>query len=187
MSNNLLSKGLIFFAGGLIGSIGTWILIKTKYEQTIEDKNEEIIFLRNRYSCTKNGDDINKGDQKEIEKPDDISVQKIRDKVQELGYINDQIMNERDDTKNMNRPYPIKPEETWEQDYPTITLTFYEKDNVLADEKDKIIKNIDELVGADFASHFGEYEDDCVYIRNDELEVYYEILKDNGSYHEVFR
>lgn len=30
----------------------------------------------------------------------------------------------------------------------------------------KIITNVDELVGEDFASHFGEYEDDSVFSCN---------------------
>jgi len=185
VKKSILSKGAIFLIGSVIGSVVTMVLTKAKYDRVIDDKNEEIAFLRDRYSITKNGEYINEGIKKGIEKADDLIVQQIRDKVQELGYINEQVMKERDDVNNMNKPYVIAPEETWEQDYPTISLTYYEKDGVLADERDKIIKNADELVGDDFVSHFGEYEDDCVYVRNDELKVYYEILKDSGSYSEV--
>ena len=76
----------------------------------------------------------------------------------------------------------IAPEESWEQDYPTITLTYYEGDGVLTDDHDKIITNADELVGPDFAQHFGEYEEDSVYVRNSKLKVHYEILRDYGAY-----
>lgn len=187
MRTDIMSKGLTFLAGGVIGSIVTWFAVKTKYEQTISDKNEEITFLRDRYSAKKNGEETIKNSHDEVEKPTEINVKEIRDKVQELGYINERSMSERNESKNMNKPYVIPPEETWEQDYPTISLTFYEKDRVLTDEKDKIIKNSSELVGDDFASHFGEYEDDCVYVRNDNLGVYYEILRDESAYSEVIR
>ena len=180
MYKDLLVKGMIFLAGGAIGSIVTWKLMKTKYEQTIEDKNEEIDFLRDRYSGSKAG----MGGQRIKEGLDEMSVQEIRDKVQELGYINDRIMKEKEEENRVTKPYVIAPEEFWEQDCPVITLTYYEEDEVLTDERDKIIDNADELVGEDFADHFGEYEDDAVHIRNEEMGVVYEILRDIGSYEE---
>lgn len=183
MNKDLLIKGMIFLAGGAIGSVVTWKLVKTKYEQIIADKTEENEFLRDRYSKNNNGV---KGLKDGIENPDKLTVQEIRDKVQELGYVNEQVMKEKEkemeDEENVEKPYVIAPEESWEQDYPTITLTYYEGDGVLADDNDKIIDNIDELVGEDFADHFGEYEDDSVYIRNDAFKIYYEILRDYGKY-----
>ena len=189
MNKDLLVKGMIFLAGGAIGSVVTWTLVKTKYEQTIEDKNEEILFLRDRYSNKK---DITVKDVVEAAVKEgmdvDISVQEIRDKVQELGYINEQVMKdkerEREDEEDMDRPEIIAPTESWEQDYPTLSLTYYEGDGVLANDDNEIIENVDELVGEDFADHFGEYEEDSVFVRNDKHGVYYEILRDYGCYSE---
>lgn len=193
MNKDLLVKGMIFLAGGAIGSVVTWKLVKTKYEQIIADKTEENEFLRDRYSKNKNiekaGEVLTEDLKDGIENPDELTVQEIRDKVQELGYINEQAMKEKEKEKeeadDMGGPEVIAPEETWEQDYPMITLTYYEGDGVLADERDRIIGNVDEMVGEDFASHFGEYEDDTVYIRNPNFKSYYEILRDYGSYSEV--
>ena len=189
MNKELLIKGMIFLAGGAIGSVITWKLVKTKYEQIIADKTEENEFLRDRYSNKK---DIILKDVVETAVKEgmdvDISVQEIRDKVQELGYINEQVMKdkerEKEDEEDMEGPCVIAPQESWEQEYPTITLTYYEGDGVLADDRNRIIDNIDELVGEDFADHFGEYEDDSVYIRNDAFKAYYEILRDYGKYSE---
>lgn len=191
---DLLFKGVVFLAGGIVGSVVTWKLVKTKYEQIA---NEEIESMREYYDNKKKklteenaheagkiiADGLNDG----LKNPDKLSVQEIRDKVQELGYINDEIMSKKKEEvkSDMKKPYVVAPEETWEQDYPTITLTYYEGDGVLADEHDKIIGNADELVGEDFASHFGEYEDDSVYIRNDDLQVYYEILRDFSCHTEI--
>ena len=193
MNKDLLIKGMIFLAGGAIGSVVTWKLVKTKYEQIIADKTEENEFLRDRYSENKKnkeaGETLIEGFEDDIENRDKLTVQEIRDKVQKLGYINEQVMKEKEKEKeeadDMGGPEVIAPEETWEQDYPMITLTYYEGDGVLADERDRIIGNVDELVGEDFASHFGEYEDDAIYIRNSSVKAYYEILRDYGSYCEV--
>ena len=186
MNKDLLIKGMIFLAGGAIGSVVTWTLVKTKYEQTIEDKNEEILFLRDRYSERKAGEHIVKGINDGIEDPEELSIQEIRAKVQGLGYINEQIMKdkEKEEEEDMDRPEIITPTESWEQDYPTLSLTYYEGDGVLANDDNEIIENVDELVGEDFADHFGEYEEDSVFVRNDKHGVYYEILRDYGCYSE---
>lgn len=191
MNKDLLIKGMIFLTGGAIGSVVTWKLVKTKYEQTIEDKNEEIVFLRDRYSESKAGkkagEHIVKGVVDGIEDPDELSIQEIRAKVQDLGYINEQVMKDKEkeeEDDDMDRPEIIAPTESWEQDYPTLSLTYYEGDGVLANDDNEIIENVDELVGEDFADHFGEYEEDSVFVRNDKHGVYYEILRDYGCYSE---
>lgn len=190
MNKDLITKILLFTTGAAVGSAVSWALIKTKYEKTIEDKNEEIEFLRDRYSTSKAGkkvgEKIEEGIEDGLNKPEELTVHDISEKVRELRY-NNESYNEEEDEDDMNGPVVIAPEESWEQDYPVISLTYYEGDDVLADEHNKIIRNVDELVGSDFAEHFGEYEDDSVFIRNDKNKVYYEILKDYGSYSECIR
>ena len=44
---------------------------------------------------------------------------------------------------------------------------------------------IEELIGKDSLNHFGEYEDDSVFVRNDRLRTDYEILADSRPYGEV--
>lgn len=182
MSKDILTKGLLFTVGAAIGSLVTWKLVKTKYEQIT---NEEIDSMKEYYE--------EKYSTKEDDKEEKLSVEEIRDKIQELRENNERVIaecesdeenKEEEDEEEVEKPYVIEPEEIWEQEYPTITLTYFEADDILADESNKIIKNIDELVGEDFADHFGEYEDDSVYVKNDRLQVYYEILRDTGSYSE---
>ena len=80
------------------------------------------------------------------------------------------------------KPYVITPEEFGElADYQTISLTYWH-DAVLTDDYDEIIDNPDDIVGEDFADHFGEYEDDSVFVRNDARKTDYEILLDNRDY-----
>lgn len=176
MSKDLLNKGMIFLAGGVIGSIATWKLVKTKSERRADDEIASMReYYRNKYKFKTKEVDT------EICKD---SVEKLNEKVQQLGYKTDKDDMETEDEEDMGRPYVIPPGESWEQDYPTLTLTYYEGDQILANDRNEIIDNIDELVGEDFAEHFGEYEDDSVYICNDNMQVYYEILRDYGKYSE---
>lgn len=181
MNKDLLIKGMIFLAGGAIGSVVTWKLVKTKYEQIAD---EEIESMREYYS--NRNEDKENNENNDSKETDGLSIKEIRKKVQELGEINKKVMREKEKEveDDMGRPEVIPPEESWERDYPTLSLTWYEADGILADDADKIVGNIDELVGEDFTDHFGEYEEDSVFIRNDKLEVYYEILRDYGSYAE---
>ena len=174
--NAMLSKAILFIAGGIIGSAITYTMVKKKYE-TIA--NEEINSMREYYNGKYENDDgtstvavASEEDKKEY---DDI--------LSDAGYAtesNDKETKEVDE--DMHEPEVIAPEESWEKDYPTISLIYYEGDNILANTDNDIIKNIEELVGTDFAEHFGEYEPDTVLIRNDKHKVYYEILRDYGSY-----
>ncbi len=64
-----------------------------------------------------------------------------------------------------------------------INLTYY-ADGVLCGTDNKPLRDVDisQMVGSDFAEHFGEYEDDSVCIINDGLKAEYEILADERTY-----
>ena len=92
-----------------------------------------------------------------------------------------------DKVEDVEKPYVIRPEEFGEiEDYELISLTHY-SDGVLADDDDEEIEDeeVDEVVGADYADHFGEYEDDRVLVRNDRLKCDYEICLDQRKYSEL--
>lgn len=77
-----------------------------------------------------------------------------------------------------SEPYVINPGEFGEKDgYRIISLKYF-ADGVLTDDWDVPFDedDIPSIVGKDFASHFGEWEDDSVYVRNDMNETDYEIL-----------
>ena len=69
--------------------------------------------------------------------------------------------------------------------YETESLTYY-SDGVLTDEYDNPIEDIERLVGSDALTHFGEYEDDSVFVRNDDLKTDFEILKDYAKYYDKY-
>lgn len=67
--------------------------------------------------------------------------------------------------------------------YSKVSLTYYEADGVVADERDEVVSQPGGLAG-DFASHFGRDEGDpnVIYVRNNRLKIDMEITKMEVSY-----
>lgn len=178
MYKDMIVKVLIFTVGAVAGGAATLKYTKDKYEKIA---NEEITQMRE-YWKKKEEETVKTRSMGESEEDEELPNDRYK------GYDDaDKAENVEEDKEEMHKPEVVAPEETWKKDYPTISLTYYEGDQTLTDDQDRIIKNVDELVGEDFASHFGEYEDDSVFIRNDNLCVYYEILRDYGSYSDYMR
>lgn len=86
-------------------------------------------------------------------------------------------------------PYVIHYDERDEmEDYDVTTLTYFEGDDVLSNERDEPIppEDRERLVGEKNLERFGHGSNDpnVVYIRNDVLELVYEVLKSPNSYAE---
>lgn len=175
MSKNTLSKLFVFLAGAAVGSAVTWKLVETKYKKIAQ---EEIDSVREVYASSQVETDT---DEEEDIDEDEEDLGSYHEYVSGLGYT-DQSKKEEDDVVE---PYVISPEEYDEVGYETVSLYYYE-DGVLENAITReVIKNARYLVGDDFMNHFGEYEPDSVYIRNDDIETDFEILKDGGRYSEV--
>lgn len=85
-------------------------------------------------------------------------------------------------------PYVIHVDEKYELDYQIVTLTYYDGDDVLCQEDDSIIapEDWDRLIGEGNLNRFGHGSNDpsIVYVRNDQLELIYEIVKSDNYYAE---
>ena len=102
-------------------------------------------------------------------------------KLKGHGYVN------YSDVKDIYKPYVIRPEEFGEiEEYECISLTYYH-DKVLADGDDVMIKDVEDLIGSESLSHFGKYEDDSVFVRNDRIKCDFEILLDDRKYSEIIK
>lgn len=66
------------------------------------------------------------------------------------------------------------------------TLTYYEKSDQVTGERDEPIDNSDIVVGIDFKMKFGEGSSDpnVVHVRNNGLNMDFEIVRSDGSYEE---
>lgn len=183
---------VMFVVGAAAGSAATWLYAKKYYERIAQEEIDSVkaVFSEHKPDTVVKNNNVQEENQHKADiaklKPDLVNYAA---KLQEEGYTNytkhsEKIIEEKD-VPMPNKPYIISPEEFGESgNYTQISLTYY-SDGVLADDEDEIIEDIDDTVGEDFADHFGDYEDDSVFVRNDRLRCDYEILKNNRSYHDV--
>lgn len=179
--NNTVTNIIMFAAGAVVASAVTWKLTKTKYERIAQ---EEIDSVKEVFSKK-----IQKEDEK-AEEPDvktgDTEYDEFIDRINECGYtyaVEANILKKGEPGK-MDRPYVIPPEEFGETDYETVSLTYY-ADKILTDDMDELVEDVDAMVGYESLTHFGEYEEDSVFVRNDRLETDYEILLDTRNFSDV--
>ena len=185
--NRKLSAALLFTAGVAVGSLVTWKYFKSKYE-VVEDEVEE---------KTEEADgETEERDPEVLESEMNYKKPPLKEYVKMVetnGYVpkthmeevEEEIANGEWDDKDVYEPYIIRPDEYGElHAYETLSLNYY-ADGVLTDELDNPIEDVESLVPADFADHFGEYDDNVVHVRNDNLECDYEILRDLRKFTDV--
>ena len=190
-------KTFIFLAGAVIGATTAQFCLEKRYKQITQ---EEIDSIKTVYTVKKeptSHDTVNEATREEKQsktvemKPDLINY---ATKLHKEGYINytehseKKIEEKKEEGDMSDIPYIISPDDFDngnDIDHTMISLVYYNGDKVLADEQNEVIEDIADTVGEDFAEHFGEYEDDSVFVRNERLKCDYEIQKDNRSYSDV--
>lgn len=167
------NKLAIFVTGIVLGSAITWNYAKTKY---VKIADEEIASVKAAFKSEKSNKDS------------DIREEKNNiDKMEELAIANRYVTHDKvikKEETDMNEPYVISPDDFDENGYEIVSLTYY-ADDVLTDEHDNVIRNRDKLIGKGSLTKFGEYEEDSVFVRDDERKIDYEILADTRNYHDL--
>lgn len=173
-----MNKGLVAFvsfaAGGAVGFVAANKLMKDKYEQLVQDEIDSVkAAFRKEHPLP----------DKKPPKPTEKERKAYSQYAANLGYT------EEKKPAPIQAPHVISPDEFGDQDgYDEISLTYY-SDGTVTDDNDRAMDGdeIEETIGKDSLTHFGEYEDDSVFVRNDRLKVDYEILMDQRSYADVIR
>lgn len=177
---------LLFAVGGGIGFAAARQWLKQKYDRLAQ---EEIDSVKAAFRTAQQ-----KGETETNGKPEKQPREEGGEKAQEerkaytglltkLGYAEDAAL------PPEQTPHVIAPDEYGEQDgYDEISLTYY-TDGTLTDDADRPMDEveIEQTIGRESLEHFGEYEDDSVFVRNDRLKADYEILLDQRAYAEVLR
>lgn len=185
----------MFMAGLTVGSVAAWFCLKKHYEQIAQ---EEIDSVKKVFAERRAAQAVKDEDKEQIENQHKADIAKLKPDLmdyaaflQKEGYTNytehSQKEEKKKETETMTaKPYILTPDEFGmsEDDYSQISLVYY-ADGVLADEEDEPVEDEASIVGEEYMSHFGEYEQDTVYIRNDRLKCDYEILRDHRSFREV--
>ena len=187
-----MSRGLYlaaFATGAIAGSVVTWCFVKKKYERIAQEEIDSVkeVFAKKEFDSgakemAKAGEEVvkglNGGIRQAKEKPDLVQYAAM---VQKYGGT---VGEEKEVPMKEKFPYVIPPEEFGEfDDYERISLTYY-ANGVLADDNNEVVDDVEDIVG-DALDHFGEYEDDSVFVRCDERKCDYEILMDQRTFSEV--
>lgn len=189
---------LMFAVGAAIGSAVTWKVVKTKYEQIAQEEIESVkeVFAEQLANLQEQDDDCGTTDEtheyvsqaKQIDwsELEDLDEEEEADGLNDYERLVSSYNNKEGGAEDMaKRPYVISPYDFGElDDYHQIELTYY-ADGTLEDEEYNVVTDVDELIGQTSLYTFGEYEDDAVFVRNEELRTDFQILKDYRTYAEA--
>lgn len=184
-----------FVLGAAAGAAGSWYTLKTKYEQIAQEEIDSVKEVFAKRQAELNEEIKEKFNIQEEIAEDTEEVENYKDVVNALDYTSYSKVDKKEEPRkedkkevekiDPDKPYVITPDEFGEfDDYERISLTFY-ADHILTDDADEPIEDVDKIVGFESLNHFGEYEDDSVFVRNDKLKCDYEILLDERKYREV--
>lgn len=189
--NKKLFNVLLFTAGAAVGSLVTWKVVKTKYEQIIQ---EEIDSFKETYAlCMGDRSDNRTSDEDDGEYDEEYDPEA----EEMIGYTRLAGMYNRSSDETTEKgegdeeappidgPYVIEPSEfaNGNYDHDCYCITYY-ADGVLADDWG-VKLDIEETIGLDALEHFGDYADDVVHVRNKRLNADYEVVRDPRNYSDV--
>ena len=114
---------------------------------------------------------------------DDLTeaVQNIFDKA-------DEIDNEYEleiASMGMDYPHVISQGEYFqnEDEYEQVTLTYYEGDDILADEKDEVVSDVERVIGLiNLKFGYRSGDENLVYVKNNSLKLLFEVARSHGKY-----
>ena len=86
----------------------------------------------------------------------------------------------------MEAPYVISPDDFGSVPGYNVEPLDYFADGILADGWG-VELDIAETIGEDAINHFGDYDDDVVYVRNEQTKLEYEVTRDPRTYAEAVR
>lgn len=166
--NSKFMCAIAFSMGAAVGAAVSWRILKPTYERLAK---EQIDSVKEYYSRDKEAiEDIPEED------PDVTYGKMVGD------YNTETAVREKKEENDEDRPYVISPEEFAEiEEYETTSL-YYFSDEILTYLSGEVVEDVDDIVGTESLTHFGEYEENSVFVRNDRLKTDFEILRDYTRY-----
>lgn len=168
--NNKVVAVLAFIAGAVAGTAVTYKLVTNKYDKLID---EEVQSVKDKYASEF------KPKKLEPKEEEDTNIDEATKLADELNYTS---VEGREEPVRHKIPYVIEPQEFAEHDeYDAETLLYYSKTHVLEDSEGVVVDDWVNIVGPEYWTHFGEYEPDCAYFRNEELLKDFEVILVDGD------
>ena len=198
-----MNKIFIFLLGASVGSLMTWKIVETKYRRLADEEIESVVeyyknkeeVLQKKLNTSEELTDSLISDILESKTSEKMSFEEYeyKEKIQDLGYSEGEVEESDDDcivvtegAVDFITPFVISPDEFGEAyGYDTKSWTYY-ADGTLTDEVGEIVSDPESIIG-DGLEHFGDYEEDSVFVRNENTECDYEILKHEKTFSEINR
>lgn len=191
--NKALEISIAFIGGAAAGAVAGALYFRQLFEKRYQ---EDVKSVKEVYCCKKETTPVKEPEKQKTEnlsrpakKPSASTpvtdYTRYSSKIQELGYAPEEKKNDIP-VKKVDY-HTIPPEEfSMDDEYDCQSLICYEDGIVTNGDGSEIKKSeLNEMVGSDFSKHFGEYEDDSVFIRNDRLQMDFEIIRDRRTYAEA--
>lgn len=186
-----MNKGFIFVLGAAVGSLLTWKFVENKYRKIADEEIESVVerfkIDRVQTEMTPEGLTIYDKDGNAVVKFHERTAQvaDYNTQLEDLEYTQagDECTIELQPDNESIAPYIISPEEYDEFGNETKSWTLY-TDGVLTNEIGEIVGDYENIIG-DALDYIGEYEDDCIHVRNENLEWDIEIIKIDKSFEEL--
>lgn len=197
--NNKVFGAILFTAGAIIGSLVTWKVVKTKYEDIAQEEIDSVkeeytrlmVSMRKKLndSVTYKDNEDDDFDDSTITNYNEI-VKNYRSSDEEENAQNDKKGEEKEEDNDgvsyMEAPYVISPDDFGSVPGYNVEPLDYFADGILADGWG-VELDIAETIGEDAVNHFGDYDDDVVYVRNEQTKLEYEVTRDPRTYAEAVR
>ena len=190
--NPAIEKALFFFGGAIVGSVGMYFYSKQKMEAEYQTNLEEMEkFYESRQKH------LEEKKKKEV-KTSSVSVEEkteYKKLIDDLRYSTNSFDDPDLNEHMAERESPVEEESIhmidaidFNEDYPNydkITVTYYDKDHIWADDHEEVIDDVIATFGRkDFVPTNPEEDPDIMYIRNHNRSCDFEVCRVYGSYAE---
>lgn len=197
-----MNKLIAFILGAGVGAGAMAYICRTKFEAQIQEELDDIkaAYREKMQDAGFITFDSEEAFENLDEQPSDDKTEGVMQHANRLSknnYTNYSAMSEKEEEKvpkNVvikeeldlvkEKIRAISPDEFGDDtDYDTITLTLY-MDGIVTDEDDDPLSHVEDIIG-DALEHFGEYEEDRLFVQNDANHTYYEVIRDERCFSEV--
>ncbi len=191
-----MNKVFIFTLGAVCGSLLTWKYVERKYKKIADEEIESVVQRFNEREKAISDKSLDENEIvngiRVVEAPTKVTVTQeekfdYAKKVTDLGYhkYDEEYQITVAPGQEEVEPYIIPPERFGEVEvYETDHWTYY-SDFTMIDGAGDIVSEPESIIG-DALEHFGEYDDNAVYVRNENTSCDYEILRVDETFKEYF-
>ena len=199
-----MKKGFIFLGGLITGAVITYFTMKNKCEEYIQKEIKEVKDeLHNRHNDVEN-EVIDVEETEEVKDTEDDGTEEVKDTedaenhqeyndiINEYAPSNEVEISEIEREDDPRCAHIVTPEDFGSIEGYDYDSLYWHPNNVVTNNTDTESIHPDELynlVGmswSEIESHFGEYEDDTVFVRNNDLKCDYEILRTIEDFEERY-